>query len=121
MIVSAMKEKGQFQKFPGLEKLIKKGKKEGFVTQEEVLEAFPKVEENIELLDELYSVFIDNDVDVFESADLAKEEEPGGGPSERVAEIAGLKRSATTDPVRNYLREIGKVPLLSKEEEVVLA
>lgn len=117
-----MSENKQFAKFPGLEKLIKKGKKEGFVTQDEVLSVFPKVEENIELLDELYAILIDNDVDVFESADLAKEEEDDSGrPSEKLAEAAGLKRTATTDPVRNYLREIGKVPLLNKEQEVELA
>jgi RNA polymerase primary sigma factor len=117
-----MSEDSEFKKFPGLEKLIKKGKKEGFVTQEEIMAAFPKVEENIDLLDELYSILIENEVDVFESADLKMEEEEDEGDlSERAARVAGLKRSDTTDPVRNYLREIGSVKLLSREDEVDLA
>lgn len=118
-----MADTSAFEKFPGIEKLIKKGKKEGFVTQEDVLEVFPKVEENIELLDELYTVLIEEDIDVFETADLKEEDKEDGEEdlTARAAKVAGLKRSSTTDPVRNYLREIGKVPLLSKDQEVVLA
>ncbi|HEB14004.1 MAG TPA: RNA polymerase sigma factor RpoD, partial [candidate division WWE3 bacterium] len=41
---------------PIIKKLIEKGKREGYITQEEVLSNFPEAEEDIEKLDDLYSV-----------------------------------------------------------------
>ncbi len=103
---------------PLIAKLLEKGKKEGYVTQEEVLAYFPEAEEDIQKLDDLYTIFIEEGVDVFESTG----EEPAPEEIERELEIQAVHDTTiTSDPVRMYLREIGRTPLLSKSDEVFLA
>ena len=102
-----------------LRKLIKKGKTRGYVTQEEILEVFPYAEDDIGALDELYEKFVEEDIDVFESFEEEKKTEE---EVERELKITTtLDKTVSSDPVRMYLREIGKVSLLSRKEEVDLA
>ena len=107
-----------------VEKLIRTGKRQGFLTQEEILEAFPDAEKRIEELDDLYEQLLIKNIDVFESVSVEEEEgdEKEKEKVEREIEIlTKLEGSQSTDPVRQYLREIGKVPLLIAEEEIELA
>ena len=61
--------------------LLKKGKKQGFVTQEEILAIFPDAEDRVEELDELYDQLINKEIDVYNEAasfgfvDVLSEEE----------------------------------------------
>ncbi|EKD95634.1 MAG: hypothetical protein ACD_24C00410G0004, partial [uncultured bacterium] len=64
-----------------LNKLVTKGKKQGYLTVNELLEFFPDAEENIELLDQLYEKLLDAGVDVFD-VDSAKEAEKLMGADE---------------------------------------
>jgi RNA polymerase primary sigma factor len=108
----------------GVVELIKKGRDQGFLTQEEILEIFPEAEENLEELDELYDKLLAEGIDVFESVETedVESDEKAKEKLEREIEILSkLGGAESTDPVRQYLREIGKVPLLSAEEEVELA
>ncbi|HEY5599509.1 MAG TPA: sigma-70 family RNA polymerase sigma factor, partial [Candidatus Manganitrophaceae bacterium] len=103
---------------PLVAKLLEKGKREGYVTQEEVLEFFPEAEEDIEKLDDLYTLLIEEGVDVFETA----EEEAPPEEVERELEVqVAHDVTVTSDPVRMYLREIGRTALLTKADEVTLA
>jgi len=108
----------------GAIELIKKGRDQGFLTQEEILEVFPEAEENLEELDDLYDKLLAEGIDVFESVETEEVEsdEKAKEKLEREIEILSkLGGAESTDPVRQYLREIGKVPLLNAEEEVELA
>ncbi len=101
--------------------LIKKARDQGFLTQDEILESFPDAEKRVDELDSLYDELLAEGIDVFES--VAPEEDGGQENIEQEIEVLtkleGL--SEVTDPVRQYLREIGKFPLLDAEEEVELA
>ena len=104
--------------------IIKKGRDQGFLTQDDILEIFPDPEKRIAELDDLYDRLLSESIDVFES--VTPEETEGDEKAkeklDREIEILSrLDESESTDPVRQYLREIGKVALLDAEEEVELA
>jgi len=104
--------------------LVKKGREQGFLTQEEILEVFPDAEDKVQDLDDFYGKLLTENIDVFESVtpDEIESDEKEQDKLEREIEIlTKLGGAESTDPVRQYLREIGRVPLLSAEDEVELA
>ncbi|MDQ7844273.1 MAG: RNA polymerase sigma factor RpoD [Armatimonadota bacterium] len=108
---------GQQQMPAELRALVDLGRKRGYLTHDEILEQFPEAEQNIELIDRVYSVLLEQGIDVVEDAKEA-EAKGKGEEEEEAREAAGV---AIDDPVRMYLKEIGKVALLSPEMETELA
>jgi len=101
--------------------LLERGENEGFLTQEEVLEAFPDAEERLDELDEFYSQALERGIDIFDAVDL--EEISKDDFSDLINQVEKLTsgHGESADPIRNYLREIGKVPLLSSDQEIEYA
>ncbi len=128
-----------------IQNLIQKGRDQKFITEQELLKVVPNIEKNLVLLDELYELFLDLGVDVIDvkeekiwkerikqkesggvvqveteeptEDDLKKEEEEEEKAANAFVDLSEI----SNDSVRMYLNEIGRVNLLTADDEVSLA
>ena len=100
-----------------VEELVNRGKSKGFVTEKEILFYFPRIEEDLSLLEDLYDQLYQNKIEVVKGKKYLEL------PSEEVSlkEIQKateeIPEAELTTVVQSYLREIGKIPLISANEE----
>src|SRR3989338_6414178 len=99
--------------------LIEKGKHRGFVTQAEILNSFPSIEQDITGLENLYERLESSNINIIESGRVFEEEKVKEYDEKKKIETEFGESSS--DSVQMYLKEIGKHPLISGDEEVELA
>ena len=113
------------EKYDEVRQLIQIGKDKGYLLYDEVNELLPGEVNTSDELDELFTAFGNHGIEVVDSEQKYREEKllnrRGEGSDDVELDLTPSAIDKTNDPVRMYLREMGTVPLLTREGEVAIA
>ena len=113
------------EKYDEVRQLIQIGKDKGYLLYDEVNELLPGEINTSDELDELFTTFGNHGIEVVDSEQKYREDKllnrRGEGSDDVELDLTPSAIDKTNDPVRMYLREMGTVPLLTREGEVAIA
>ncbi len=125
------------EKYDQVRQLIAMGKERGYLLYDEVNDILPAEVHSSEEIDDLLSTFERYGIEIYEDANTAKAARAAAEPADGEVEVTKRSKDSpaeeseldltpgtlekTNDPVRMYLREMGTVPLLTREGEVTIA
>ncbi len=112
------------KRIKGLDKLIALGKEKGHLTFEEVNNLLPAEITSSEEIDEIFAILDKEKIEIIdaeEEKELKEEEEKEGAAKPEVEAEEMPRMAQMEDPVRMYLKQMGQISLLSREEELELA
>ena len=113
------------EKYDEVRQLIAVGKEKGYLLYDEINDLLPADITSSDELDDLFSTFSSAGIEVVDSEKTYREEKlldrTGEGAEEVELDLTPGALDKTNDPVRMYLREMGTVPLLTREGEVEIA
>ena len=113
------------EKYDEVRQLIAIGKEKGYLSYDEVNDLLPAEVTSSDELDDLFTTFGNAGIEIVESEQKYREDKTrdprSGGAEEPSLDLTPGTLDKTNDPVRMYLREMGTVPLLTREGEVEIA
>ncbi len=112
----------EISKLASLKKLLRRGRRKGYLTLEEVSKGLASDDLNPDQLDEVMTYFGESDISVVASeAVQEKSKSSARSSADNGASSSDADKGYSNDPVRVYLREMGQVSLLTREGEVEIA
>jgi len=120
---SSKKQHDQKEARKAIAELIKRGKREGLLTYEQINARLPESMLSADQIDETLMVFEKAGIEVIDEkkSKAVRKAAPGGGKKSVKSAAGAVDFGSVTDPVKMYLREMGMVTLLSREGEVEIA
>ena len=107
-----------------LKELIGQGDEDGFLVQDDILLVLPNPEKHIKEIDSFFDDALKMGIDIFETISTRDESESQKSVQEiekELEHLVVLKHGESLDPIKMYLKEIGKTPLLKFADEIDLA